>query len=1276
MNEMNRIEFDCRFTASVNLAQHPLRYRQPRLQNDYFRLLRSLLLTELPDEITQQRLDQYWLALKGATSDPVETMLAPTSRRFWIGESMLLNYLLLDAALISDRPEMLERVYERMCRSLDGINQKQLEAVYQALLDPTLKPTFDPYASDLLLQFRENQAHKQKKLFRVAVAATMSAGKSTFINAIMGERLARSSQEACTGNITYFFNKAFDDHSVHLMTDQVTLNASKEQLNAVSWEKPTYVAAYFQSDFANQYQTCLIDTPGVDSAVHKEHGGITKAFLKSGAYDKVVYILSTGRLGTTAEFEFLDWMRENVSREKVIFVLNKIDTCGRDDNLSESIQGAQKDLIKIGFPSPVVYPISAYIALLSKMKHNGCTLSRRELRTLDFFEQDFQMPDNVALEYGNGGCTGEESEVVRQQKQCGLYGVEKQIFRHSFFDSVLGNHRRNMYRTEQSLKGDKPVYKKEEPPVARKEPEVMHRQKAYRQTDTKQAKLGGNEAMGNRSDITSVKIMYNPYTLDTRVEVEGEKLAENSPLRERIAKTSHLQEWIEELPELLVDQYNTTRFDIFFKGTEMDYYDVNEVLQRAERKGVLKEGDFRKDIFSSRLTWEPAKETKDKEVLIDQVFREIQQGPFPELKSEQLTSAYWNVKKGVFNVCVVATMSAGKSTFINALLGEKLMPSKQEACTAIITTIQDKQDACPGIWKARILNRTGEELESQNYLTYEDMQRFNEDRDNKGVAKVEVTGKIPFVQSEDVSLVLVDTPGPNNARCKEHAEVQKSYLKNNANSVILFIMDPAYEKSDDNKLLKEIAESMKTGGKQSRDRYFFVLNKLDQRLTDDGSLETSLKKVCAYLKEEFDINNPNVYPAAALPALDIRLLKRGRFHEPRDHRRANNYIQDFNEDEILHFEQFAPLPQGIKEQIAESLKTSDESQTALIHTGVVSIEAAIRLYVQKYAKTMKIRDLVDTFHKQLEQSGGSEKYISELMQSISGDQQEREQIREKCRLLERNVMDGENAKQFRGRVNTIVDAAIEQVKDAAKRKKKELQGTVRKDIKSLQGGQLTTQEARRIVDRWNSISDRFSSRLQSEIQTLLEERLSAAANKLLEEYKEKLSSMVDTLDSGQQLVDIAVDPFRLIGVERHNFQIDALAYDVQVQHEVPMKNPNRVWYKPWAWFQKKIIYKTIFQTEQRVDASELCHVYQTSVEEAFNEVVEKFTEHATEQLNKIRPKYAAEFARLDGIVTNKLKDLQDATASEQAIADRIRQAQEKCDWLQQIVEKVNRILEI
>jgi len=1269
MQEFYQIKFDRRFTSSLKLGHHPVSQTSFHFRNAYFQMLSYLLAEKLPNEITAQRLMQYRLCLMGIdTPDPSHnsrcSMRTAINHHIWIGKSNYVLYLLLDAALILDNPEDIGHVYECMCHNLYRINRKRLKTVYQALLGQNLNPVLDPYAKSQLFQFRENQVHKQKKILRIAVTATMSSGKSTFINAIIGDRLARSSQEACTGNITCFFNKAFDDHSVHLLTNQLTLGATKEDLASVSWEKPPYIAVYFQSAFADQYQVCLIDMPGVDSVIHTEHGEITRSFLKSDAYDKVVYILSADKAGAKEEINYLKWIYQNISREKVIFVLNKVDTFRGDDSISESIQGVQKDLMEIGFSSPVVYPVSAYIALLYKMKYSSRTLSRRELRDLDRFEQDLQMSDSSMSGYGNDACTEVESEMVYHQKQCGLYDIEQQLFgtqSQKFHEYIVPDQALCMKDTGIYL--TKP--EKGNPPRIREGPEAMHYQNPYRETNTKQIEFGGNEAM-EKSGTTSVQIMYNPYTLDTVVKVDGKKLAENSKLRNRIAQTSHLQEWIEELPELLKDEYNTHSFDILFFGTEMDYYDVREVLCRATKKG----------FFQPRLAWEPAKETKDKEKLIDQVFHEIQQGPFPELKSKQFISAYTNARNGVFNVCVVATMSAGKSTFINALLGEKLMPSKQEACTAIITTIQDKQDARPGRWRARALDSAGKVIETQNDLTYENMQRFNDDRDGKGVAKVEVTGKIPFVQSDDVSLVLVDTPGPNNARCESHEKVQREYLKNNANSVVLFILDPAYGKTDEKKLLEEIAESMKTGGKQSRDRYIFVLNKLDERTTDDGSLEPTLKKVREWLGK-FGIKNPNVYPAAALPAMNIRLLNSGKLRENRDIRDANNSILNFNEGENLHFEQYAPLPQSIKDRIANKLETSNESQKALIHTGVVSIEAAIRLYVQKYAKTMKIRDLVDTFHKQFELSGGSEKYISELMQSISGDQQERKRIQEKCKLIERNILDGRCATQFRDRVDTTVDAVKEQVLLAAKREKSECQKKLREDIEYLQGdGELSVQEAQEAVDRWNDLSDELFSQLQSDIQMLLEDRLIDTANKLLEEYKEKLCSMAGFLDSGQ-LMDISVDPFRLIGVEKNDFQIDALVHNVQVEAgQEWVENTNKKWYKPWTWFQEKGFYRKIFKTEQRISNVDLQQAYLGSTEIALHKVIDDFAKFAKEQLDKIRTLYTEEFDRLDGVLKDKLKDLQDATTNEQAVAERILLAQSKCDWLKEIVEKVNSILEI
>lgn len=93
----------------------------------------------------------------------------------------------------------------------------------------------------------------------------------------------------------------------------------------------------------------------------------------------------------------------------------------------------------------------------------------------------------------------------------------------------------------------------------------------------------------------------------------------------------------------------------------------------------------------------------------------------------------------------------------------------------------------------------------------------------------------------------------------------------------------------------------------------------------------------------------------------------------------------------------------------EELENPDE---ALIHTGVPSLEAAIKQYVEKYARPAKIRTLVDTFRGRLESSG----IIAKLEQGIAGQNNSwwwgvcREQKVEKVRKLERQRAFLENIK--------------------------------------------------------------------------------------------------------------------------------------------------------------------------------------------------------------------------------------------------------------------------
>ena len=291
-------------------------------------------------------------------------------------------------------------------------------------------------------------------------------------------------------------------------------------------------------------------------------------------------------------------------------------------------------------------------------------------------------------------------------------------------------------------------------------------------------------------------------------------------------------------------------------------------------------------------------------------------------------------------------------------------------------------------------------------LNYSVMERLNED---ETVDEIRVYGNMPFVSSDDLSLVLVDTPGPNNARDDSHEEVQQNALGKSSKALVLYIMTNEYGTDDDEITLKRVANTMSVGGKQSKDRFLFVVNKMDSRSKNDGSTEETLNQVREYLKAQ-GINNPNLYPAAALPALNIRRMENETVDE--DSAEETEFlIRKLNRNEQLHLEKYASLPGNEKEDIEEQLKETQRDweekdgekygnpQEALIHTGIISIEAAIRQYVEKYAKTARIKNIVDTIQYVVEEQDYIEKIKGELA-CLKG---EREKIKREAKEKRSNI---------------------------------------------------------------------------------------------------------------------------------------------------------------------------------------------------------------------------------------------------------------------------------
>ena len=754
--------------------------------------------------------------------------------------------------------------------------------------------------------------------------------------------------------------------------------------------------------------------------------------------------------------------------------------------------------------------------------------------------------------------------------------------------------------------------------------------------------------------MKEIFIKYNPYQLVTEITIDGQKLKKNSKLN---FEDRRLHEWVESLPDLLFEECNTKDFKITFHGTTPDYEDMEAMAKEAEAKGIHIE-----------LEHIPAKEIGDKEVAIQEVFDEIQNGPFNELRQPDVIKAFDLAKSKDFEVNVVATMSAGKSTLINSLLRQKLMPAKQEACTATITKIKDNDADC---FMAKVYDKDGTLIQTHAELTYETMEQLNS---NPSVFRIQVEGNIPFVTADDVSLVLVDTPGPNNSRDPEHKAATYRMLSESSKPLVLYIMNATQlAVNDDYNLLSHVAESMKVGGKQSRDRFIFVVNKLDDFKKGEDSVEAAITKVRDYLKDN-GIENPNIYPASALTALNIRtILANSDDDNDDDVYEAKGKVRKFNRNEEMHFEKYAPLTPSmrgeVEDMLAKAVAEGDDNQQALIHAGIVPIEAAIRMYVQKYAKTAKIKNIVDTFIKKLESTQSFEK----TKQEIATNRDEQKEILAQIDVIKKKLASGEDAKKFKTQIEQInydkeISKLAQSVIVAAQKK-------ITKQLSSTDA-KLSKRDAESICQVFAKFAEGLQAEVQVKLENLISNHVKKNAEDLLEQYKKKIAELAQDVKVGS----VELNPFELMQgdiISDTSALISKMTKSEKVKvGEEWIANTDKKWYKPWTWFQEKGHYKEIYEDKEYVDGTELAQKFFAPIQELLYENSESAVEYAKKQTALIKKEFAKKFDELDAVLQSKLKELEICAKDNENIEARIKETQERLDWLEKIQNKVNGILEI
>ncbi|MFD1955302.1 dynamin family protein [Paenibacillus thailandensis] len=239
----------------------------------------------------------------------------------------------------------------------------------------------------------ESMSKLEEETFRIALVAPFSAGKSTFINGLIGTDLLSMDVRAETATITTLKYAENPRIEIHYMDGHVEVLPSEgetlapEELRMLLKRKTAVNRGEDGEEIIERVEDTIqnvdvywnlplckggveiVDTPGL-FARHEEHEAITQRILPT--VNAVLFLIEPDSVGEKHFQEVINQRVEdakNSNLEKdgrhIFFILNKIDQFS-----PKQLEDAKSDLLEVLqplLPHPQIYEVSSYFALVSRM---------------------------------------------------------------------------------------------------------------------------------------------------------------------------------------------------------------------------------------------------------------------------------------------------------------------------------------------------------------------------------------------------------------------------------------------------------------------------------------------------------------------------------------------------------------------------------------------------------------------------------------------------------------------------------------------------------------------------------------------------------------------------------------------------------------------------------------------------------------------------------------------------------------------------------------------
>ena len=201
-----------------------------------------------------------------------------------------------------------------------------------------------------------------------------------------------------------------------------------------------------------------------------------------------------------------------------------------------------------------------------------------------------------------------------------------------------------------------------------------------------------------------------------------------------------------------------------------------------------------------------------------------------------------------FHLVVLGQFKRGKSTFINSLLGEKVLPTAVVPLTSIVTLIKHGERETIEVHFTNGQRKTISRSELPDYVT----ERGNPENE-KMVNHVEVSYPSDYLKD---GVYIIDTPGVGST-FENNTEMTYNYLPRVDAALFLLAVDPPMSQSEIT-FLKDV--------KQYVEKIFFIQNKIDYMCEEECQESMLFSK--QVIEEALGSNNIRIHPLSAKLALE------------------------------------------------------------------------------------------------------------------------------------------------------------------------------------------------------------------------------------------------------------------------------------------------------------------------------------------------------------------------------------------------------------------------